>query len=597
MGARAAVGDCSRFLSRASRLNPGFHLVEKVRARYRARLFGGVVLFLAAVVFLADSVWSTASLYQFQQCVRVIVDPNSPEKDLIRARQWFDSYGTVWRGWFGPRRKSAIVIVETIDTRIEGLYWDPVELATDDNERYQAAQAYRNRLPNGDHVQEAESILTDHGREEGQRVNDELLDTLRLEGQTAKTAEDWTKISVKAMTLPSPSWGTDKQKQDLGKIRSLAEANITIYDRKEGQLKNDVFLVNLKLKVQTAKTRKITEEWEKISDEAMALPSPNWGTDKQKQDLEEIRLQAATAKNEIANDTEYSLFQDKYKTYMDASNFGEVFKLLRDARIKPDQLAPFVSKFPPHVLAQVRSEVETAVKENMYGDAQKKLRNGKAALESMEAWCKQKPDPDPAQAKKMQGGIQALEVEKTKLNESEDRYLYTKVVNREDKPSCQNYLVNAPVKSMANKVKAFEEYLSEKENPLDVTVELKVWWHPQYKPWRTGNHQIEVQCDKVQLFLTNANIVSKPDTLSAGLGTFVIRGKKLDESVELNIIIEAINFTGNEKAGKSISTMKISDLEKGQEVELKGDGFINKARLTVTAGIPKKAGLPEWKAQ
>lgn len=528
IGTKEAVTNCTKFLTRASKLNPSFNRVEKLRTAYQACLIGGLALIFGVAAFLVDSAWGSVSRYQFGKVMQVAKDPDSNENELIAARQWFDSYGTVWRGWYGNSRESATMEADKIKDRLEDLYWNPVKNAKEENERYQNARKYTERFPSGDHLAEAKSIITDRNRNEGQLENDVFLDGLRLAGQAAKTAEDWREISVKAKELPSTIWGTEKQNQDLGKIRS--QANITAIN--------------------------------------------------------------------IAKDQNFASFIDSYNRQVQAANFDAASKVLRSAEIEPEKLAPFVSRFPKDVLAKVRNEARKATKDKAYGNAYQMLQDGKIALQSMEQWCNQN-DKKP-QSKEQEDGIRELVNEKTILEESEDIHLYSIVVKRGDVQSCQRYLQDGPVKSMANDVKAFMEYCNKIDNPLEVKVDVKIGWDKNYNPWLSKDyHQIKVQCNRVDELKTPPEITAEPGTLSASLGTFVIRGKKYDDPVDLDITVQSVGYTWVDDAGTGRSTLKISEIDKGHDVSLfcKKWGLNNIARLTVVDGIPQKPGLPAWKAK
>lgn len=518
-----ALGESTLYLARASRLNSDFKKIEKIRNGYRASLLAGMALVFGCTAFIADSSWSLVSRYQFGRMIRVTANSDSNEEELVSAQRWFDSYGSVWRGFFGNSRKLAVVEAEKIQTRLEDLYWNPVVNAKEDNEKFQAATAYKDRFPNGRNKNEAETIVIDRSRRDGFLANDVFLDTLRLEAQSAKSIEDWEKVIERA------------QKE---------------------------------------------------------LPANKWATDKQNKDLAGLKAQAFQTMVSLKNDKAFSEFVDQYSTLMQTANYLETFRLISNARIGEKNLNNFVSKFPADIVAKTRIEAKKSIEKKSYSDTYKLIQAGKDALSSMESWCRQKQNNELANGQ--QEGIRSLETAKADLEKSEDQYLYSIVCAREDGESCKRYLTEAPIKTMKDKVKAFQDYCSDMQKPLNITVEVKIWWGRTYAPW-WNKHKVSISCDNVICIKPEKNIASSPASFSESLGRFQVQNKKIDDAIKLEVTVQPMGYLVNGSVSDGSSTLRIKDLV-NYDLNLRPrDTCPNDVRFNIIDGLPTKPELPQWK--
>ncbi len=213
--ARAARRKLARLRRRIPEHTPGGRHLAALRRAVIARF---AVSRLAAVLVLLLLASSLAGLYrnhQFRTYVTMADDPHLAPERLDQALRFFQSYAT-WGRWNGPLAPPADEARQQLDLlnrRREDVYWPPVESASDPAEKAKAAEEYLERLPNGEHVAEAHSIVqhwkAEQARREGEEQNRQWLEQREQQLAKADSRETLDKL-IEALTsgFPAPQYAT-----------------------------------------------------------------------------------------------------------------------------------------------------------------------------------------------------------------------------------------------------------------------------------------------------------------------------------------------------------------------------------------------------
>jgi anion-transporting ArsA/GET3 family ATPase len=211
---------------------------------------------------------------------------------------------------------------------------------------------------------------------------------------------------------------------------------------------------------------------------------------------------------------------------------------------------------------------------------------------------------EPATADSVLETLRKLQPEQRRIDQAHDRFLYNKVRNQPTLQACQEYLEKAPLKTMEKAVQAYADYLKALENPLDVTVEIKIFWHENYHPdgWPDrGENYIQVYIDDTQVFQSKEPIAENPDNLSGEVGTFQISKKRRHDRVTIKVKIvedDSLMSGFDDDGGVGQQECSLEELKKGIRIPLRpqdGSNFENRADLVITAGWPSEPELPLWR--
>mgnify|MGYP001216245146 CR=1 FL=1 len=181
--------------------------------------------------------------------------------------------------------------------------------------------------------------------------------------------------------------------------------------------------------------------------------------------------------------------------------------------------------------------------------------------------------------------------------EEYDRTLYNAVRELRSKQACEQYLRRAPVRSMEKDVKAYYDYLTRLEQPLDLVIRVIIRWDPNYEAdggKETGENYISI-------FVNNKRVLhvgpKDQNEVQSDIGTFAIRaqsGQALSE-IFISIVEDDWGLYGfDDDAGSGGRRVSMQELREGVTIPLRGPGFENAAVLKVEEGWPSEPELPSW---
>ena len=202
----------------------------------------------------------------------------------------------------------------------------------------------------------------------------------------------------------------------------------------------------------------------------------------------------------------------------------------------------------------------------------------------------------------LQSQQRIVSIRKT-VAEEYDRTLYNAVRELRSKPACEQYLRRAPVRSMEKAVKAYYDYLTRLEQPLDLVVRVIIRWDPSYKPDlgdETGENYISVLVnDKMVLYVGPKD----QNEGQSDIGAFAIHSRSAQALCDIFISIkesdesigEFLLFYGsNDDGGSGGRKVSMHELREGVSIPLRGRGFENMAILKIEEGWPPEPELPSW---
>lgn len=186
-----------------------------------------------------------------------------------------------------------------------------------------------------------------------------------------------------------------------------------------------------------------------------------------------------------------------------------------------------------------------------------------------------------------------LEIAQARCKREGDSYLYKIVVQNRESRSIQNYLAEAPLKTMSTEVFEYQRWLEERVNPKKITVRLtKIVW---------GKH-VKGKDTVVKLFVKGKGDARNPDVIKEPkrVGTWFKSGRRqvsiqAPQNQKIKIVVQFLeDFYWKRKQEKrglleiNMTPEKLTSRHVGR------DNRGNKIVITVD-GIAKEPPLPKWR--
>jgi len=302
---------------------------------------------------------------------------------------------------------------------------------------------------------------------------------------------------------------------------------------------------------------------------------------------------------------------DRLKELAEAELLSEVRKYTQDGnwRLAMDKLSRYgytddawrtgVTFLADWATSRLKEDVKSELGRNRFADARTRLESARFMFESFEKTVRLR---DIFLADRILGLTRLCTQLSEEVNLKEDQYFYQEVQRLKSEMACRRYLEQAPLKTMANSVKGYLDYLKRRDEPLDVVVEVEILWDRNYAPDGSdelGENHISVLLEG-ETVLQTGPVGEKRGQLSGRLGTFPIRQKRRTESV--SILVEIQDHDGflrwwMDPGGTGQATFSIEALSTGVTIPLRvsGGAFENQARLKIVEGWPHEPPLPAWR--
>jgi hypothetical protein len=365
--------------------------------------------------------------------------------------------------------------------------------------------------------------------------------------------------------------------------------------KRQQERQNSQWVAERRQELATATTAsQVAELLEKLH---KGFPHPESVSQTQKQQLEQLRSQAEAKWAEL----EWPEFQKKYRENMDAGAFQDAAHLLATRQPRDERWQKLIREFLAEIAQKSKSRISGHLQDAKFEDARQEWDKAEMALMQLQSAVRA---TEPATADSVLETLRKLQPEQRRIDQAHDRFLYNKVRNQPTLQACQEYLEKAPLKTMEKAVQAYADYLKALENPLDVTVEIKIFWHENYHPdgWPDrGENYIQVYIDDTQVFQSKEPIAENPDNLSGEVGTFQISKKRRHDRVTIKVKIvedDSLMSGFDDDGGVGQQECSLEELKKGIRIPLRpqdGSNFENRADLVITAGWPSEPELPLWR--
>lgn len=527
-GRKTLLRDTNGFLRRMPPSSPAAAKLRSIRrGLWMVAAASWLLILLISAVFV-DSGWGIFCRYRFHAHKTIAALPEASPRQLREARDFFSRYSSssFYNGLlpWAPSRSQAEQEAKSLRKRIDDLAWQAVTSALAPGDKHDKAQQYLKDNPNGSHVAEAQSIVSQF------QADKQLWD--------------------------NQQWIADR-------------------DRDLDIAKDETSLNNL---------------YEKLQE---GFPHPGAANDDQKSTLEELKKQYAAKVREL----DWERYRKTVETAILEGNWLEASQQLAKP---PDPTNPdwktllqdFATKLPPGVENEIRDRAE----EGKFPDARNYLQQTLEAARSLEAALR-RSESELADA--VLEATRRLNAVAQELDRYHDDVLYARLFKEKSKVACERYIQEVPDGKRKGAAEAYLQYLKELERPRTWQVELRVQWDRRYAPWdwSPSEHTIGVFADANQVARFD-DIPATPGYISGPIGRFPIQNKSFDQSVEMEVWIQEIDFfTAPDDAGSGSRTIKIREMatNDGARISLRPDGggtFENVAWLKIV-NMPNTPDLPE----
>jgi hypothetical protein len=583
---RRLATNLNRRVPRESSLRPTLNRV--VRAIRTGALLSTLTTVLTVGILLLTG-FSSFRAWQFRYWARVIDDPASGSARLAEARDFLTGWMNLWNGVLVPGKAEAQECLAKVNQKIDDTAWAQVQAKpAGTEEQAKAAEEYLKIFPQGHHAQEARQLVEDYQAKEAQRQNKAWLASLQLDLERAQSIEDLAQLRSRIEKgWPKPEWAMPEDSKALDSFSQ----KVADRDRDLRQQKNQKWLDDLQAKWVAARTADDLMELQKrVID---GWPEPYHVSPAQKESLRSFSQKLAEGLGlSLARE-----FLRKIESLANSENWQEAIDQILKYPSKDETWQEAISLVTGEARLKLGEQSREYFKDFRFADVRQKASAASMVFNAFERKVRLY---DRSAADQILEVVRLCENLRQEADEREDAHLYGKIQRIRSRTACQDYLKNAPLKVMQRYVESYLNYLEELEKPLNVEVEVRVYWHRHYQPDDTegGENYISVSLNGNRVVYVGP-VAEKPGATTK-VGTFSIFQKRRTESVEISVEIWEHDgwFRGwMDHGGSGTQTCSLEELARGVQIPLRvsGAAFENKAELQIVAGWPKEPYLPPWK--
>lgn len=537
----------------------------------------GVLLVLLSLVALQG----VGDGIRFASIGSAIDDPTTPDGVLDNACSWLKSY--IATPMFHPGF-ACCVSTDAAEDRLHRIFGvqearaiQPFEDAKNPVDKKRCGEEYSRRFPNGTYVDKVKKALRDIDRQQ--------------EDAVYKPFEEATEPDVKKRC------GEEYLRRfPNGAHKDEVTAFLHNIEVKGKEQEIDVWLRNMETELQSV--LKLPPSEKKLSEldltiakcsQRQNMPHPDFETSAQRD--RRLGLQQSATKEKAAElrNQEWQKYCKAVEKAISAGEIGEAGELLAERTEHDEPWQQLVKQFAEHAVPNAKTRVDKFKGNSLWTDAYKFIDKCSEGIGKLKPRC-----PPPLSA-----GFEEIVRELTKLRQNteqeHDKSLYQDVLRSRTKGICGTYLQQAPLATMRAEVQKYERYLTEREGPLDLTVEVKIRWG---QGCETGNDNIVV----VQLDNTKAieapSLVSATGNTTGTIGSYKFQ-KRLAETVTVYVsIVEDDSWLtfGDDDNGSGGASLKVGELTNFVlRLPNQQGTFFNEALFSLK-GIPVEPALPaEWR--
>jgi len=277
---------------------------------------------------------------------------------------------------------------------------------------------------------------------------------------------------------------------------------------------------------------------------------------------------------EHETEKDWTRFENDYYDWLTNGYFLKAAQYLSQRQPKDaPKLQALKQQFRENFLKRVEAKIKSLLDRKKWNEAYQTIDNYNYF-------------PNEFQQKEKAEQMRALRI---RVQEAEDRFLYSQFIRARDIESADNYLTLAPLKTMQRQVKDYKNYLIKMQNPLGLTLILS---RIEWGDFNESDNTITVFMDGKKM-IEQAGIDAEANNQTGEIGRRYFTDK-LNTLVTIQVKIVENNWLSNDQdSGQSRKTVKVAKLN-GYTLDLYGEDFINKAVFQLE-GIPQKPHLSSWK--
>ncbi|MGQ9770943.1 MAG: hypothetical protein ACUVQG_10330 [Thermogutta sp.] len=210
----------SKLLYRVPPASPAAATLRQVRGGLWLVAILSWLLLVLLVGGLFDSLWGGYNRYRFEWHRSLAARPESSDEELWQCRNYFYRYALsryVGLLPWAPSRKQANEEAGSLDQKIDDRAWQRVESAQTPLQKYEAANKYLNEIPNGKHVEDAQSIVSNFEAYKINWENNQWLTNCKQKLDAAPPEEQPLRAIYAELEkgFPHPDAATDEQRHSL----------------------------------------------------------------------------------------------------------------------------------------------------------------------------------------------------------------------------------------------------------------------------------------------------------------------------------------------------------------------------------------------
>jgi len=284
------------------------------------------------------------------------------------------------------------------------------------------------------------------------------------------------------------------------------------------------------------------------------------------------RIAAAVA------DADWNDFLKSYNGLIKAAQVSEAADILRRRRLSDDKGRAIVKQFLDVAPGLIVQNASALADDHQWSEA-------RSFLDGCERWpLDLRPDPL----------MQKIRAERARVDRREDEWLYAEFTRGLRLKQADDYLENAPLRTMKDEVGAYKKYLERRQGKLKLFLHLLyVKWGENC--WNNSYNIVTVSFDNRRA-IEATGVTSKALVETPGFEPFAFEGK-VDQRFPVEISIVNHDYAiggGDHDHGSAFEKLTLGELAEGQILKLRFNHGVNEARFRVT-GMPEEPTLPAWR--
>jgi hypothetical protein len=349
---------------------------------------------------------------------------------------------------------------------------------------------------------------------------------------------------------------------------------------------------------QAARAGEVESELKLAADEiASGFPQPDVSTPEQRTGWMRLREEIGQRLAQVMKRRQWDDFLVSYDSQVSSFQFRLAAQLLVNWEHHDDAWRASIHEFPERTLQRVRQEVDRRLRDANFDSAGELVLEVNDSYRLLEGSLRK---TETEAADRMHQAQLELKPLKNHIDERHDHDLYERVRRLKNSTVCQRYLDGAPKGIMCREVGAYDKWLTASSQPLTVTVSVHIFWSKKYGTFSFStedDHQLSITVDDVPALLKNS-LTGQPGKLSGEVGPFILKGRRLDDTVKLHAALIEIDPVSNDDVGSGQLSIKLRELLSEKSLVIApadGSAFDNEVRFRIASGVPVEPELPPWK--